>query len=288
MKCYLCGHAGIDKIADRTRDRADLKVLKCLNCGLVFLESFDHISDHFYESSGMHGGMDGPFPDIHRLRRDNLADDERRFAMFKARMAGKSVLDFGSGPGGFVSLMSQRGVTADIRGIELEARHRNYMREAENLDIRRSIDDFREKFDFITLFHTVEHLKDPAAMLTRLGASLKPHGEIIVEVPSAEDALMSLYRSEAFLKFTLWSCHLFLFNPSNVRLLAGKAGLKLRDCVQVQRYPLSNHLYWLSKGAPGGHKDWPFLDSPEMRALYEGELAKQGKCDTVMFTLVRP
>ena len=134
------------------------------------------------------------------------------------------MLDFGSGWGGFISLMAQRKITAAIKGVELEAKYRAYMNDVEKHDVRRDIEDFKEKFDFITLFHCAEHLKDPAAMLARLATLLNPGGEIIVEVPSGEDALISLYKNPAYINFTLWSCHLFLFNPSNVRLLAGKSG----------------------------------------------------------------
>lgn len=286
-KCYLCECPDFELLSDRTRDRPDLKVLKCLRCGLIFLENFNHISDEFYENSGMHAGKDGASLEIHNLRQDSLPDDERRVALFKDRMARKSVLDFGSGWGGFISLMTQRKITDAIKGIELETKYRDYMRESERQDIRRNIEDFKEKFDFITLFHCAEHLPDPAAMLARLGELLNPKGEIIVEVPSGEDALIALYKNPAYIAFTLWSCHLYLFNPSNVRLLARKTGLKLKDSYQVQRYPLSNHLYWLSKGRPGGHKEWSFLNNPALQALYEGELAKQGKCDTLIFTLVK-
>ena len=159
------------------------------------------------------------------------------------------------------------------------------MSEFEKFDVRRRIEDFEEKFDFITFFHCVEHLKDPAGMLNQSAQYLAPNGEIIVEVPSGEDALISLYQNQAYLNFTLWSCHLYLFNPSNVRMLAEKSGPKLKHSFQVQRYPLENHLYWLSQGKPGGHKEWAFLSSPSLKALYEGELAKVGKCDTLVFIL---
>jgi hypothetical protein len=50
-----------------------------------------------------------------------------------------------------------------------------------------------------------------------------------------------------------WSQHLFLFNTETLRLLADKAELRIVSIQQCQRYPRSNHLYWLSQGKPGGH-----------------------------------
>ena len=51
---------------------------------------------------------------------------------------------------------------------------------------------------------------------------------------------------------------------------------------QFQRYPLSNHLYWLSQGKPGGHKLWSFLDSPILKQTYADSLARIGQCDTLI------
>ena len=51
---------------------------------------------------------------------------------------------------------------------------------------------------------------------------------------------------------------------------------------QFQRYPLSNHLYWLSHGKPGGHELWNFLNNKNLAKSYENELSKLGKCDTII------
>ena len=125
----------------------------------------------------------------------------------------------------------------------------------------------------ITAFHVIEHLSDPVSMLKTLEAKLSKNGRIVVEVPSSEDALLTLYDSSAFQHFTYWSQHLFLFNAETLRRLAKQAGLCIVSIQQYQRYPLSNHLHWLSKGKPGGHQKWAFLDSPELKTAYANALA---------------
>jgi hypothetical protein len=54
-----------------------------------------------------------------------------------------------------------------------------------------------------------------------------------------------------------------------------------------QRYPLSNHLHWLSQGKPGGQHPWTFLDTPEMASAYANTLATLGKTDTLIAHLKR-
>lgn len=134
----------------------------------------------------------------------------------------------------------------------------------------------------ITAFHVVEHLPDPRSTLTSLAGLLRPRGRMIVEVPSSEDALLTLYDCDAFQRFTYWSQHLFLFSASTLEMLVRQAGLRVVAIQNYQRYPLSNHLYWLSQSKPGGHQRWSFLDTPEMNSAYANTLATLGKTDTLI------
>lgn len=67
-----------------------------------------------------------------------------------------------------------------------------------------------KNYDLITAFHVVEHLPDPRTTLKELSSLLSPEGYLIIEVPSSEDALITLYDCDAFQKFTYWSQHLYL------------------------------------------------------------------------------
>ncbi len=51
---------------------------------------------------------------------------------------------------------------------------------------------------------------------------------------------------------------------------------------QVQRYPLENHLYWLSQGKPGGHFRWSFMESDALNRQYGAMLANLGVADTII------
>jgi hypothetical protein len=106
-------------------------------------------------------------------------------------------------------------------------------------------------------------------------------------VPSSDDALLTLYECQAFQNFTYWSQHLFLFNAATLNTLAYQAGLRVTAIKHFQRYPLSNHLYWLSKAKSGGHQYWAFLDSPELATAYANTLASIGKTDTLIAYLER-
>lgn len=137
------------------------------------------------------------------------------------------------------------------------------------------------------MFHVLEHIPDPKAILGELGKMLADDGQIIVEVPNADDALLTLYKNEPFSKFTYWGCHLFLYTAKTLKILFNQMNLKVNYIKQIQRYPLSNRLYWLANGKPGGHQKWHFLDSLELHAAYEKQLAALGKCDTILASVKR-
>lgn len=108
-------------------------------------------------------------------------------------------------------------------------------------------------------------------------------GKIIIEVPNANDALLTIYKNKAFSEFTYWSPHIYLYNTYTLGLLAKKADLKIDFIKCIQRYPLSNTLYWLSNGMPGGHKEWGnFIDNNILQSSYESTLASLGATDTLI------
>lgn len=144
------------------------------------------------------------------------------------------------------------------------------------------------KVDVITMWHVLEHLENPIALLHRLKKLLVPNGVIYIEVPNAEDALLSLYQSNAFADFTYWECHLFLYSNETLKNLIEKAGLKIAFQTQIQRYSLANHLYWLANGLPGGHIQWNMMNSHSLNEEYEKLLVGLGKADTLIAEIVLP
>jgi len=275
MTCYLCSHANFSLRPGSVRDNPSLRILECDNCGLVSLSSLQHIQARHYANSGMHGNT---LPSVEAWLRDSEHDDQRRFEMLKSVMVNSKLLDFGCGAAGF--MLRAKELASEVVGVEPERRIREYW--GERLRIRDCLADVGTGFDVITAFHVVEHLPDPRTSLRELAQLLGKRGKLVVEVPSSEDALLTLYGNEAFQKFTYWSQHLFLFNAETLGQLALQADLRVVSIQQFQRYPLSNHLHWLSRNEPGGHQQWSFLDTPALNEAYSNSLAAIGKCDTII------
>lgn len=276
-KCYLCEGTSHTQRPGKVRDNHELLILECENCGIVTL-SEEKIPEGFYEESGMHGNG---LPQIEEWLQQLERDDDRRLKYLRDGITGKTILDFGCGPGGF--MLKARDKCKEITGIELETRLKDHYTKS-NLQVVQHMEELPAniKFDLITAFHVVEHLDNPAGMLSKLSYLLSKGGKIIIEIPSSADALITFYGNVPFSEFTYWSCHLFLFNAANLKLLAKKAGLRLDYVDHIQRYPLSNHLHWLAKGAPGGHNKWNVLNSEDLNKAYEAKLASLGLTDTLI------
>lgn len=257
MTCYLCGGTTFIKRMGFCRDNPYVYPLECNDCGLVFLSQRLAVD---YQNTVLH--------------EIELNDDDKRRAEFTADLIkNKSLLDFGCGNANY--LWHYARLTAkEVAGVEPCLQ----VTERPGVLIYRSLAEIDRKFDVITMFHSIEHLLHPRAVLIELKKKLNPGGKLIIETPNSNDALLTLYKCKEFADFTYWTCHPFLFNADTLGLIGDQAGFNRCLLQHVQRYPLSNHLYWLAEGKPGGHKIWGCLDNPQ----YEKILCGVGISDTVI------
>lgn len=282
-KCILCGKRDADKIHDGTRDNQNINVLKCKHCGLVFLDRWNELFQSgggYYEESHMHD--DEPEESFEQWIELTREDDMRRAEALRGLCKGKSVLDFGCGSGGFLRYIKSSAL--HVLGVELEENAREKLNE-EGILVYKTLEECTEKFDIITSFHVLEHLADPIGYLMDMKKHLKDEGEIILETPNANDALLSLYNIKEFADFTYWSPHIILYNHDTIRILAEKSGLKVKWNRQIQRYPLANHLYWLAVHEPGGQKIWKQFCKAELEREYQKVLEENNVCDTLWVCL---
>lgn len=278
MCCYLCSAQDYKLRKGTVRDNHNLEVRDCCDCGLVYLDKTTHISDSHYQESGMHIENQITMEEWIKQTHD---DDVRRIKQHKEAISGKDILDFGCGAGGFLEKAIK--IAKNVTGIELEKRVSQFWSgKIQIYDDIKACEIKNKKYDLISLFHVLEHCPDPRQVLKNVAEHLKESGRIIIEVPNSNDALVTFYDNNAFQNFTYWSNHLYYFNSKSLELLARQARLRVCAIQHYQRYPLSNHLYWLSKGLPGGHRIWSYLDSKESKLAYSNCLAALGKTDTLI------
>jgi len=262
--------------SSKTRDNNNLKVIRDSLSGVIYIDDF-YIGDNEYisgeyrnEKLDLH-----PVPDFERV-----CDAERRGSNYKKYYTGKDICDVGCGAGDF--LRGANNVSKSVSGVELQ---KNYLDSLNNDGIMgfTSIEEHNKKFDTIFSFHVLEHFNNPIVMLNSMRESLVDGGMVIIEVPHANDFLMSVLKNQDFVNFTLWSQHLILHTRDSLNRFLLDAGFSNIIIEGVQRYPVSNHLTWLSKSKPGGHKsNLALLDNNELGSAYENALRSIDATDTLV------
>jgi len=263
--------SNVVRFASRTRDR-EVPVFRDSQSGVIFID--DHyVGDDEYLTGEYRG--DSSMPNL-----EDLLNTERRVDSFRQFYVGRRVLDFGCGEGSF--LRAVHSSTSSAFGVELQ----RSFNEALGRDGIPCFYEISEVpfIDTAFMFHVLEHLPDPLAVLAELRSSLEPgDGTLVVEVPHANDFLINALQCKPFIDFTLWSQHLVLHTRDSLHKLLSAAGFLDIRITGVQRYGLANHLTWLSEGRPGGHKGpLSLLETTDLSRAYQSALAAQDCTDTLV------
>ena len=207
-------------------------------------------------------------------------DEKRRIDQFKFFYKGKKIIDYGCEYGGFLKLINK---VKKKYGVELNLNCRRYIKKnLSNVEVFQKLDQIKEKVDLITSFHVLEHLPHQVESLKKIKEKLKYGGKIILEVPSANDFLLSLNEVTSFKKFIFWHEHLVLHTIKSLKKILSVAGFKKIKIIEFQRYNLNNHLGWIIKGKPGGHIFFKKMFNKLSNKKYKDLLVKNHKTDTLI------
>jgi 2-polyprenyl-3-methyl-5-hydroxy-6-metoxy-1,4-benzoquinol methylase len=141
-------------------------------------------------------------------------------------LAGKSLLDFGCGVGGLCGIGREYGLKTT--GIEPDPFARQQAMKDRALNVYASIDALRAadpeaRFDIITMWDVIEHLREPWNELTQLSALLRPGGRLLLSTPNAGSlrARLQKHRWENIVNPT----HFYYFTQRSLRLALRRAGI---------------------------------------------------------------
>jgi SAM-dependent methyltransferase len=140
-----------------------------------------------------------------------------------AMLGGKSgrLLDIGCGDGSF--LLEARRAGWQVMGTELNP----VMAWEAGLDVQENLGqiDDKERFDCITMWHTLEHMRDIPSTLKRAAALLDGKGRLVVAVPDWGGVQAKIFR-ERWLHLDV-PRHLYHFDMGSLRYGLESAGFSL-------------------------------------------------------------
>jgi len=161
---------------------------------------------------------------------------------------GNSVLDYGTATGEFLYYLQQKSF--EVSGVEPNKNAREQANKLLDNKVTVSIDDIHTKFDFITLWHVLEHVPNPGELINNLRQRLNPGGIILIAVPNFLSDDAQHYRE-------YWAAydvprHLWHFSPFAMQQFMQKHQLNV-----IAKKPLffdSFYVSLLSEEYKTGHK----------------------------------
>tara|TARA_Y100000589_G_scaffold328890_1_gene374029 strand:+ start:979 stop:1845 length:867 start_codon:yes stop_codon:yes gene_type:complete len=261
-------------VSEKCRDSNDVRVMEDSLSQVIYLDwdKKEHSID--YEKTRENN---------YSFYYEDFLNSEIRLRELLPLIGSEKVLDFGCGNGTFIKKLSEVIGKNRCLGIEKSLNIRKNLTQY-GIEIDTDIDNIKDHVSAIFCFHVLEHLDKPEDFLKKAYSILSnTKGRLILEVPHANDPLIRFYKCEEFKKFTFWSQHLILHTCESLKRLCKYSGFKNVSIILKQRYPLSNHLYWINEGRPGGHKtNLSLLDNENLNNEYSNSLIRLGFSDSLI------
>jgi len=226
IKCCLCGDGDFKVIE---KDESPFLVLKCNQCSLVFVhpnpdaaELQNHYGENYY------------FEWIKQQEGRRIRMWQHRLDKIQRLSLKGKLLDVGCGEGLFLELAEKAGW--QIHGTEIS-------RFASGFAARRlgkyifcgevweaAFDS--NSFDVVTMWHVLEHMRDPSKVLHEIHRIIRPDGYLIIAVPNVNDIVMQIvYLLLKGRKLKLFSIdskeiHLFHFSADTIQAFLERSGFK--------------------------------------------------------------
>jgi 2-polyprenyl-3-methyl-5-hydroxy-6-metoxy-1,4-benzoquinol methylase len=269
--CPLCGaeqFAPVVRARDFTVSGREFEIEQCSSCHLRFTQNIPDASSisTYYKSDSYVSHSDtnrGLINRVYHLVRKRSLNNKRRLIEKITGMHKGDLLDLGAGTGAFVQFMHLAGWKAI--GMEPDDGARERARKMNGVDllpVSEFMNQRKESFDAITLWHVLEHVHDLHGYLDQLKLLLRPNGKIFIAVPNYLS-----YDADYYKKY--WAAydvprHLYHFSPDAMKALLRKHDLRL-----LQTKPMwfdAFYISLLSEKYKGGAAQW-------MKGLYRGFLS---------------
>jgi len=217
-------------------------IVQCDRCGTCFTNPRPDPASmgQFYQSDY------SPYLKQHRPRRWNPLRFLKRPRVEKRPVSWHGMgrlLDFGCGSGAYLIEMKRLGW--QVTGLDTSTRMVDRIRDELGLNALVGslphLDLEPESFDAITMWHALEHVHDPLAVLREARDLLAPGGKIVISVPNI-DSLPLRWFGQHWFGLEL-PRHLTHFTPTSLPALLQRAGFATEPIQHVR------HADWLRTSA---------------------------------------
>lgn len=210
-----------------------------MNADPAELQKFDAIAHRWWDPSG-------EFAPLHAINPLRLEWIRRQ-----AALAGRRVLDVGCGGGILAEAMAREG--ADVAGIDLAEKPLK-VAELHALDTGTAVryetiavEDLAvrepDSYDIVTCMEMLEHVPDPASVVTACAALAKPGGRVFLSTlnRNLKAGLFAIFGAEYLLRLLPKGTHDYekFLTPAALAAMARRAGLSVDGMAGIGYNPLT-------------------------------------------------
>ena len=223
---------------------------RCATCGVLFIDPCpsDRLAEIYPANYYAYVTQEQSF--AHRIK-DWIDAWSYRGILRALHGSSLAVLDVGGGDGAIPTLLRQLDARVERTWVvDMDPQAEVRARAAGHEYFCGRIEDFRtdERFDLVVLLNLIEHVPNPASVLSDVRHSLAPGGRVLVKTPNHASLDARIFRHR---NWSGYHCprHFVLFDRPSFRALAERAGL----CVESLRFTQGaafwsiSVLFWLAQ-----------------------------------------
>ncbi len=223
-------------------DNKKFNIVKCSNCGLVFInpqpsvqELIMYYSENYqpYQNGSPQGILkyNAFFKKIRNIkRRFHFNHLKKRESDYDTKAI--NFLDFGCGGGNYLQRVKEKHPRWNLYGLDnneyacKKAQEKGFKIFCDKEQKAALTDHF---FDVIYMGHVIEHLNDPQSTLRRLHKSLKTDGRLIIKTPNFDSFSAKIFKSYWFaLEIPR---HLYFFTIDTLKQMLDMTGFEVMNIV---------------------------------------------------------
>jgi len=245
-ECPVCANENFKNfmvVPDKSVSQESFVIVACENCGFKFTNPRPSVfeigkyyasEDYISHSNTNRGLTNKAYQVVRSITVKQKVDLINKFVPQKG-----SILDYGCGTGYFLAACQKNGW--QVAGFEPNETARHAASNLINKSVASdNLDAFEnERFDFITLWHVLEHIHTLNDTFERLKSLLKPEGYLLIAVPNADSLDAQKYKEN-------WAAydvprHLYHFTQPTMKRFIKKHKMEM-----VEILPMKFDAYYVS------------------------------------------
>ena len=236
-KCPICSSNKYSILSNKDRYGFILPYGCCKKCGLIqsvykfklknYATFYNNFYGPIYKNETVSININNENNEIGFLSRKKIGKKIYEYIFDNVTLKSDSrILEVGCGLGGIISYFYDKGYK--VKGIDLKQQDINFAK-SKGLDVeKKTLENIKEseKFDFIILMRSLEHIHDPFSFIKLLRTKLNYGGILFVSVPSLDSLFQTADIKKMNLQSQLHFAHIYFFSKETLKNLMSICGFK--------------------------------------------------------------